>query len=234
MMNLMRINKFISKSGIASRRKADELVIEGHITINDEVVTLPGNMVNLDTDIVKYKGEIIRPLDKKYYLMLNKPVGYTCTNSKKFDDKVIFDLIDIDTKLFSIGRLDKDSRGLILITNDGDVYNNVIHPRADLYKTYLVQIDKNFDPNHKENFEKGIDIGGYITNPAIIRIINNRLIEIKITEGKNRQIRRMFASLNYKVLDLYRTKIGKIELGSLASGRYRNLTEDELSYLKDL
>lgn len=233
-MNKMRINKFISKSGLASRRKADELVKQGLISINDEVVDAPGVQVDLDKDIVKYKGKIIKPLDDKYYFLLNKPVGYACTNSKKFDDKIIFDLINIDTKLFSIGRLDKDSRGLIIITNDGSIYNKVIHPRSELYKTYLVRLDKRFLPRHKEILENGVDIGGYITQACIINIIADKTIEIKIKEGKNRQIRRMFASLNYKVIDLNRIKIGNISLDGIDLGKYRNMTEKEINYLRNL
>lgn len=233
-MTMMRINKFISKSGVASRRKADELVQQGFITINDEIIDTPGAKVDLDKDVVKYKGQIIKPLDDKYYFLLNKPVGYACTNSKKFDDKIIFDLIDIDTKLFSIGRLDKDSRGLIMITNDGNIYNKVIHPRSELFKTYLVRIDKRFLPRHKEVLEKGVDIGGYITQPCIINILGDKTIEIKIKEGKNRQIRRMFASLNYKVVDLNRIKIGDISLDGIDLGKYRNMTDKEINYLKNL
>ena len=233
-MNMMRINKFISKSGIASRRKADELVQQGFITINDEIIDTPGTKVNLEKDVVKYKGQIIKPLDEKYYILLNKPVGYACTNRKKFDDKIIFDLIDIDTKLFSIGRLDKDSRGLIMITNDGNIYNKVIHPRSELYKTYLVRLDKRFLPRHKEVLEKGIDIGGYVTQPCIVNILADKTIEIKIKEGKNRQIRRMFAAINYKVVDLNRIKIGDISLDGIELGQYRNMTDKEINYLKNL
>lgn len=230
---MMRINKYIAKSGIASRRNADKLIEEGKIKINGEVISQPGVQVK-EGDVVEYNNEIITPIEQKYYYLLNKPVDYACTNSKEFDDKIIFDLIDNKTKLFSIGRLDKDSRGLIIITNDGDIYNSLIHPKSEVFKTYVVRINKKFLPRHKNILETGIDIGGYVTSPSKINIIDDRLIEISISEGKNRQIRRMFKALNYEVLDLNRVAIGEITSRNLKIGAYRNLSENEVNYLKNL
>lgn len=229
----MRINKYIAKSGIASRRHADILIEEGKISINDEVIYTPGYKVS-ENDVVKYNDKIIKPISQNYYLILNKPVGYASTNSKKHDDKIIFDLIDIDTKLFSIGRLDKDSRGLIIITNDGQIYNKVIHPKSEIFKKYIVKIDKQFNLSDKEKIEQGVDIGDYVTNPCKIQIINNKTIQIEINEGKNRQIRRMFDAFHYKVLDLNRVSIGEIELANLPIGEYRNMSDKEINYLKNL
>nr|WP_276938434.1 pseudouridine synthase [Helcococcus sueciensis] len=230
---MMRINKYIAKCGITSRRKADTLIEQGKISVNDKVMTSLGYIVQED-DVVKYEGKIIKLIEDKYYIMLNKPIGYTCTNSKKFDDKVIFDLIDIDTKLFSIGRLDKDSRGLILITNDGDIYNNVVHPRNEIFKKYIVKLDKSFLHSDKYKIESGIDIGDYITNPSRIKILGKNILQIEINEGKNRQIRRMFDVLNYEVIDLNRVSIGDIKLGELPIGSYRVLSNKEVNYLRNL
>lgn len=229
----MRINKYIAKCGITSRRKADTLIEQGKISVNDKVMTSLGYIVQED-DVVKYEGKIIKLIEDKYYIMLNKPIGYTCTNSKKFDDKVIFDLIDIDTKLFSIGRLDKDSRGLILITNDGDIYNNVVHPRNEIFKKYIVKLDKSFLHSDKYKIESGIDIGDYITNPSRIKILGKNILQIEINEGKNRQIRRMFDVLNYEVIDLNRVSIGDIKLGELPVGSYRVLSNKEVNYLRNI
>lgn len=229
----MRINKYIAKCGITSRRKADTLIEQGKISVNDKVMTSLGYIVQED-DVVKYEGKIIKLIEDKYYIMLNKPIGHTCTNSKKFDDKVIFDLIDIDTKLFSIGRLDKDSRGLILITNDGDIYNNVVHPRNEIFKKYIVKLDKSFLHSDKYKIESGIDIGNYITNPSRIKILGKNILQIEINEGKNRQIRRMFDVLNYEVIDLNRVSIGDIKLGELPIGSYRVLSDKEVNYLRNL
>lgn len=229
----MRINKYIAKSGIASRRKADELIEQGKISVNGKIMNSLGYDVK-DSDIVKFEDKIIKPIKDKYYFMLNKPIGYASTHSRKFDDKIIFDLIDIDTKLFSIGRLDKDSRGLILITNDGDIYNNVIHPRNEIFKKYIIIIDKDFDFSDKKKIEAGVDIGDYITNPSKIKIIDKKTLQIEINEGKNRQIRRMFEAYNYEVIDLNRISIGDIKLGDLPIGSFRDLSKKEIDYLKNL
>lgn len=229
----MRINKYIAKSGIASRRKADELIEQGKISVNGKIMNSLGYDVK-DSDIVKFEDKIIKPIKDKYYFMLNKPIGYASTHSRKFDDKIIFDLIDIDTKLFSIGRLDKDSRGLILITNDGDIYNNVIHPRNEIFKKYIIKIDKDFDISDKKKIEAGVDIGDYITNPSKIKIIDKKTLQIEINEGKNRQIRRMFEAYNYEVIDLNRISIGDIKLGDLPIGSFRDLSKKEIDYLKNL
>ncbi len=229
----VRINKFLADAGIASRRKSEKLILDGEISINGKTMTDLAYQVK-NTDIVKYKNKIVKPVNKKYYLMLNKPIDYACTNSKKHDDKIIFDLIDIDTKLFSIGRLDKDSRGLILITNDGDIYNKIIHPRNEIFKKYIVEIDRDFRKEDKYKLESGIDIGGYITTRSKVKTLSNRKIQIEISEGKNRQVRRMFAALGYNVLDLNRISIGKINMSKLEIGKYRHLTNNELNYIKQL
>lgn len=230
---MMRINKFLSRSGIASRRNAEKLILNGEITINNAVVTDLSYQVSSE-DVVVYKNKVIKPVKQIYYIMLNKPIGYLCTNSKKFDDKIIFDLIDIDEKLFSIGRLDKDSRGLILITNDGDLYNKVIHPRSEIYKKYIVRINNILRNEDKIKLENGVDIGNYITNKSRVKILDKRLIQIEINEGKNRQIRKMFAVLGYEVLDLNRISIGEVVMTDIEIGKYRNLNKKELDYLNSL
>lgn len=231
---MMRINKYISRCGVCSRRNAEDLVINSRIKINDKILDDLSYKVDLDNDIVKLDNKIINIIDEKYYFLLNKPIGYTCTNSSEFNDKLIFDLIDIDTKLFSIGRLDKDSRGIIIVTNDGDIYNNVIHPRQEVYKEYIVKLDKYLVKNHIKKLEKGIDIGDYITNPCMIYFIDDNHVSIKINEGKNRQIRRMFKQIGYEVVDLNRIAIGEILIGDLEIGKYRKLTKSEIKYLKNL
>lgn len=230
---MMRINKYIAKSGIASRRKADELIEKRKISVNGKIMTSVGYDVK-DNDIVTFEDNIIKPIEDKYYFMLNKPIGYASTHSRKFDDKIIYDLIDIETKLFSIGRLDKDSRGLILITNDGDIYNRVIHPRNQIFKKYIVKLDRDFNILDKKKIEAGVYIGDYITNPSKIKILDKTTLQIEINEGKNRQIRRMFEAYNYEVIDLNRISIGDIKLGNLKIGCYRVLSSEEIDYLKNL
>lgn len=229
----MRINKYIAKSGIASRRKADSIILSGQIKVNNRIITDLSYTVQND-DVVLYNDIPIKPLNENYYIMLNKPMGYTCTNQDKYATHTIFELIDIDTKLFSIGRLDKDSRGLILITNDGNIYNKIIHPRSELFKTYIVKLNQKYHKDYNNFFERGIDIGGYKTMPAKIVVVDDYHIKILISEGKNRQIRRMFEVLGFKVIDLKRISIGKINLGNLKEGKYRFLDNSEVEYLKNL
>jgi len=229
----MRINKFLANAGIASRRNSEKLIVNGEISVNGNIMTDLSYQVQ-STDIVKYNNKVVELVEEKYYLMLNKPVGYACTNSKEFDDKIIFDLVDIDTKLFSIGRLDKDSRGLILITNDGEIYNKIIHPRNEIFKKYIVKLDNYFQKEDKIKLENGVDIGGYITSNSKVKILADKTVQIEISEGKNRQVRRMFAVLGYEVLDLNRVSIGEINLSNLEIGKYRHLTKKELNYIKQL
>lgn len=227
----MRINKYIAKCGISSRRQADRLIDAGRVKVNGEILTEPGYQVE-ENDYVTVDDIKISLVEEKIYLMLNKPKGYACTNNDPFADKTIFDLIDLDYKLFSIGRLDMDSRGLILITNDGDLYNRIMHPKNQIFKTYEVLLNKDFNRGFESKFRRGIDIGDYITAPSYLTFTDNqKKIIIKISEGKKRQIRRMFHALGYHVLDLKRTAIASLNLAGLKEGQYRHLTNDEITYL---
>lgn len=230
---MMRINKYIASCGLSSRRGAEKLINDGRISINGSILYDLSYNVK-ENDLVCLDNKPISIEDIKLYLILNKPVGYTSTNKDKYAKKTIFELIDLPQRLFSIGRLDKDSRGLIILTNDGDVYNKIMHPGRKISKNYIVEIDKDFDISHKNIFETGIDIGGYITKPCRLEIIDKRKLSVFIHEGKKRQIRLMFDKLGYKVLDLNRVSIGDISLGNLKIGQYRNLTNKELEYIKNL
>ena len=230
----MRINKYIAKSGIASRRKAEQFILDGQITVNGETIFDLSYRVQ-EGDIVSYEGQIIKPIEQKFCFMLNKPIGYTSTNEDKYADKTIFDLINEKVRLFSIGRLDKDSRGLILLTNDGDLYNAIIHPRKVVYKRYELTLNKRFNEKDIIHFTHGIDIGDYLTQKAnIILTKNPKKLFIEISEGKNRQVRRMFDVLGYRVEDLNRVSIEKLNLGDLPVGKYRPLTNEEIKYLYTL
>lgn len=231
---MMRINKYIAKSGVASRRKADDLISESRIKVNGEILKELGYIVK-EGDVISFDDKVIKPIEEKVYIMLNKPVGYVCTNEDKYADMTIFDLIDIDTKLFSIGRLDKDSSGLILITNDGELYNKIMHPSKEIFKKYHVRLDKKLHNKHINELINGVNIGGYVTAKSKLTKTNlDNEVYIEISEGKNRQIRRMFDSLGYTVVELERVSIDKINLGNLKLGKYRNLTQEEVNYLSNL
>ena len=226
----MRINKFIAQSGYTSRRKADQLILAGKVKINGNVLNEMGYDVKED-DIVSINGEILK-LEEYFYYKLNKPVGYITSNFDPHNDKDLNNLIDIDERFFAAGRLDKDSHGLLIITNDGDFTNSLIHPSSGISKEYIVKVDKLLNQNQIEKFKSGLDIGnGEMTSDAAIRYIKNNTYIIAIRQGYNRQIRRMFAVFGSTVIDLKRTRIGAIHLDKLEEGEYRKFDDKEMEFV---
>ena len=233
-----RLQKFMARCGVASRRKCEELILSGIVSVNDTIIKELGTKIDCDKDIVKVSGKEIRPEEKKRYIMLNKPEGYISSVKDEHDRQTVIDLIGIKERIFPIGRLDFDSSGLLLLTNDGEIYNKLIHPRQKRTKTYIAIVKGIFSKNDIQRFENGIDIGGYITADAKIEVIeiqeDRSKVRLQIHEGKNRQIRKMCSALNHEVLELTRESIGEIKLGTLEKGNYRELTEVELNYIKSL
>lgn len=225
-----RLNKYIASCGVCSRRKADELIQEGRVKINDIIVTNLGEKVEVN-DIVKVDNKVISKEEKKVYIALNKPKGYVTTNSDQFDRKSVIDLIHEEVRVYPIGRLDMYTEGLLLLTNDGEFSNKLMHPRNKIEKTYIVITDTNVTDKQLENLRSGVDIGDYITKPAKARKISKDKIEIIISEGKNRQVRRMCESVNINLLNLKRVQVGNIKLENLQSGKYRYLTEEEIKHM---
>ena len=224
--NMERLNKYIASCGICLRRKADELISKGKVTINDKVVKNMGRQVNIE-DIVKIDGKIITKEEKKVYIMLNKPKGYVTTSHDQFNRKSVVDLIDEDVRVYPIGRLDMYTEGLLLLTNDGEFSNKIMHPHNKIEKTYIVTTNTKISQEQIESLKRGVDIGGYITKPAKVKITKNNTLEIIISEGKNRQVRKMCEVVGINLLNLRRIKIGNIKLGNLQSGKYRYLTKEE-------
>lgn len=229
----MRINKFIASCGIASRRKAEEMIQEGRVRINDSVVSDLSTKVS-EIDIVKIDGKIISKVEEKYYYMLNKPIGYVSTAKDQFGRPSVVDFFDKKQRIYPVGRLDYDSRGLLLMTNDGDLTYALTHPKYHIEKIYEVKVSSALSNIEIEKFKSGIDIGGYITAKSRITFIGNTSYEVIIKEGKNRQIRKMFSALGKNVLDLKRVSIGKLKLMDLKEGTYRKLTNEEVEYLKKI
>jgi 23S rRNA pseudouridine2605 synthase len=233
-----RLQKYMSRCGIASRRKCEELITQGKVKVNTEIVTQLGTKINYQMDKVYVEDRLISPEENLIYVALNKPVGYLSTVKDDRNRKTIIDLISIKERIYPIGRLDYDTSGLILLTNDGNIYNNVIHPKMEVNKTYLAIVKGHLHQNDINKFETGIDIGGYITAPAHINVINssNNTSKVRITihEGKNRQIRRMCDAINHPVISLQRISIGNINLGQLPLGKWRYLTSSEILFLKEL
>ena len=238
-MEKIRLQKYLAMSGVASRRKSEEYIINGLVSVNGKIVTELGTKVD-ENDTVKYNGKIIRPIEKKVYILLNKPIGYITSLNDEKNRPIVTDLLKnkIKERVFPIGRLDYLTSGLLILTNDGELTNHITHPRNHISKVYEVLINGNISKNEIDSLINGVDIGGYVTRKAKVRVIktfkNKTLLEIEIKEGKNRQIRKMISAVGYKVLNLKRIKIGKIEIKDLNEGMYRELTNEEVLYLKNL
>ena len=230
-----RLQKRIANSGYCSRRKAEELIKEGKVKVNDTVVTELGYKVE-DKDQIKVDDILIEREQKVYYL-LNKPRGVVCTTEDDKHRKIITSLIDTNLRVFPVGRLDYDTTGLILLTNDGELSNILTHPKNNIEKTYIAKIDGMLLPSELMSLKKGVVIDGRKTKKAKLKIksydkkTNTSIIEITITEGRNHQVKKMFESVGHKVLKLKREKYAFLTLEGLASKDYRTLTIKEVKKL---
>lgn len=223
-----RLNKYIASCGICSRRKADELIQSGKVEVNGNIIAELGYKVAKE-DIVKIDGKVISKELEKVYIILNKPKGYVTTSSEQFGRKSVLDLIHEKVRVYPIGRLDMYTEGLLLLTNDGEFANKVMHPKNEVEKVYEVTTDRELTKDQIEKLEKGIDIGDYITKEAKVEVVSKTKFKITIHEGKNRQVRRMCEATNIKLLNLKRIQEGNIALGKLETGKYRYLTKEEIS-----
>ena len=224
----VRINKFLSEKGPYSRRGVDKLIEEKRITVNDKVVKL-GTKVSFN-DKIKIDGELVfKPKKKRknIYLLFNKPIGIECTTNQEVNNNII-DFIGYPSRLFPVGRLDKDSEGLIFLTNDGDIVNKVLRSERNNEKEYIVKVNKKITKEFINKMSRGVKIKNIHTKPCEIKKINNYTFEIILTQGLNRQIRKMCALFEYKVKSLVRTRIMDIKLGNLKVGKYRKFTFEEL------
>ena len=234
----MRLNKYIAQAGVASRRKADELITAGKVKINGTVCTVLGTEVS-EGDRVFVNGREISAKDEKLvYYALNKPLGYiTTTSDEKNRETVLSLLTDVTQRVFPVGRLDADTTGLLIMTNDGALANRISHPKNAVWKTYEAEINIAISEEKMQKLRDGVDIGGYRTKPAQVKLLKQTahasLVEIRICEGKNRQIRKMFKTVDAKVVALERTAIGEVKLGRTHVGTYRRLTKEEIDYLKN-
>lgn len=228
----MRLNKYIATCGICSRRSAENYITCGKVKVNGKVVTNLSTKVDELNDKVEVLGKNISIEKKKVYIMLNKPKGFVTTNKEQFNRKCTLDLIKEPQRVFPIGRLDMYTEGLLLFTNDGDFANKITHPKNKIEKVYVVKVDKNITKDMIYKLENGLDIGGYITKEAKVNLLKEREFEITISEGKNRQVRKMCEAVGLKVLELKRIKLGNIKLGDLQIGKYRFLTKNEIESIK--
>lgn len=224
----MRLNKFIGESGLCSRREADKLIADGAVTVNGEVATL-GTQVE-EGDDVRVNGQPLGAKRKHIYIALNKPVGITCTTDRR-DPTNIVDYLDHPERIFPVGRLDKDSDGLILLTNNGDIVNDILRSAHNHEKEYVVTVDRDITPEFIQAMGAGVPILDTVTKPCKVTRIDVRTFRIILTQGLNRQIRRMCEHFGYEVRALTRVRIMNIRLGGLKAGHWRNLRDDELASL---
>ena len=224
----MRLNKYISETGACSRREADKWILAGRVTCNGELAAL-GTRVS-DGDVVRIDGELIGARKKQIYIALNKPVGITCTTEAHIEDNIV-DLIGHPERIFPIGRLDKDSEGLILLTNDGDIVNEILRSENNHEKEYIVRVDRPITDLSLKMMAGGVKIMGELTKPCKVARIDQESFRMILTQGLNRQIRRMCSALGYKAQRLKRVRIMNIHLGSLGAGQWRYLTDAELAGL---
>lgn len=234
-MEEIRLQKYLASCGVASRRKCEELILEGKIEVNGIKVTELGTKITPNTDIVKYNGKIVKPDEEKVYILLNKPIGYVTTAKEQFGRDMVLDLVKINKRIVPVGRLDMYTSGALILTNDGEFVNKLTHPSQKIDKTYNVTLKGIVTKNDIETLQKGVEIDdGYITKPAKAKILkideekNISRVQIIIHEGKNRQIRKMCESIEKKVLALHRCKIGTLDVKDLKLGQWRYLTQKEI------
>lgn len=231
----VRLQKYMAEAGVASRRKAEELIKQGRVCVNGSTVTELGTRVS-ETDEIEVDGKKISIVEEKVYLVLNKPAGYVTTSKDQFGRNAVVDLVkELKTRVFPVGRLDYDTSGLLILTNDGDITFKITHPKHETKKVYRAELKGVPDESHVDMFENGILIENTVTAPARMKILksfgNRTIVDITIHEGKNRQIRKMCDIIGFPVISLKRIEVGSIKLGDLPEGKWRFLTKDEVKSL---
>lgn len=228
----VRLQKYMAENGIASRRKSEELIAAGKVRVNGKIAAI-GDKVDPKHDKVTVSGKRVVKVKKNVYIMLHKPRGFITTMHDELDRKCVAELIqDVPERVYPVGRLDRESEGLLLLTNDGEFANALTHPSRHVPKTYRVTVRPDVTKEQLAAFENGIEIDGRPTLPAEVRVLDKQegrvVLEVVIYEGRNRQIRKMCEALGLEVARLKRTKIGSLKLGMLKQGEYRYLSEDEI------
>jgi 23S rRNA pseudouridine2605 synthase len=234
----MRLNKYIAQHGIASRRKADQLIQEGKVLVNGKILSELGYDVK-EGDRVQIGGILLEGPEERVYYALHKPLGYITAAQDPQGRPVVTDLLtDVTQRVFPVGRLDYDTSGLLIMTNDGQMSFRMSHPKHQVPKTYEAWVTGHPSKERIHKLKSGVDIGGYITKPAQVELLKESekgtLLQITIHEGKNRQVRKMLKAVGHPVVELKRTSVGEIRLGRLMAGHYRKLNKEEMAYLQSL
>ncbi len=233
---MSRLNKYLADCGVGSRRECDKLIADGCVKINGKIASLGANVE--ENDSVSVNGRRVAPKTKNYYIMLHKPKGCVTTVKDDLGRKTVMDFVDIKARLFPVGRLDYDTEGLLILTNDGDVANRLTHPKNNVEKVYVARLSGSLTEAERQTLERGVEIDGRKTMPAKVKILakdeHHTRVEVTITEGRNRQVKKMFESVGKEVEFLKRVAEGELRLGGLQRGKYRFLNDREIEYLKGL
>ena len=230
----IRLQKYLADCGVASRRKCEQFILDGLVEVNGKVVQELGTKVN-ERDEVRFKGKVLKPVEDKVYILLNKPIGYVTTAKDQFGRDTVLDLVKVKERIVPVGRLDMYTSGALILTNDGEFINKYTHPKNEIDKTYNVTVLGKITKEEVEKLKNGVELDdGYITKPAKVKILkideekNISRVQIVIHEGKNRQVRRMCEAIGKKVLALHRSKIGNIDVKDLKLGEWRYLRKSEI------
>ncbi len=227
-MESQRLSKTLAAAGVASRRACEELIFSGKVSVNGDVILTPQTRVSLDRDRIEVNGQPIRDTQKKVYFILNKPHGYICSQKRLEGKKLVIDLFEpLGMRLFTIGRLDRDTTGLLIVTNDGHFANRVIHPSADVVKEYLVKVVQEVTHDHLVTISKGMVLEGTWVKPVRVTKMRRGTLKISVKEGKKREVRLLVANAGLELLSLSRVRIGGLTLGPLEPGEWREMTPQE-------
>ena len=226
-MSKQRLSKLMVAAGVAARRACEELIFAGRVAVNGTIVKLPQTMVSWE-DKIAVDGKLLANEESKVYFMLNKPEGYICTALKTPSTKIVLDLFkDCKQRVFTVGRLDKQTKGLLLVTNDGHFANKVIHPSSDIVKEYLAKTNQEITDEHLKAISSGTQVEGVFVKPAAVKKVRRGTLKVSVREGKKREVRLLLENAGLTVSELIRIRIGGLHLGSLAEGAYREMTESE-------
>lgn len=236
---MMRLQKYLALSGVASRRNAEKIIADGRVSVNHCIVTEMGVQVDENADVIEVDGNPVSIQEEKHYIAYNKPLGEVTTVSDPEGRATVMDKFrDYPVRLYPVGRLDYDSEGLLLLTNDGDMMNHVLHPSREVSKVYLTKVSNQVTDDEIRQLRRGVMIEGKITSPASVRLIRRETFDtvllISIHEGRNRQVRKMVDAVGHQVVSLKRVEFGPVSLGSLPCGQWRRLTESEIRKLKEI
>ncbi|MCF7846232.1 MAG: rRNA pseudouridine synthase [Candidatus Peribacteraceae bacterium] len=230
----VRLNKFLAEKGVASRRKADDLITAGKIHVNGKIVRELGTQVDPQKDRVEVDEKVLADRPKLVYFMLNKPAGFVCSNSKtKAEPRIVLDLFPSELKIFPVGRLDKATTGLLILTNDGNLSFRLTHPKFECEKEYEVEVGSDLTKERVRKIESGIPLDHKKTKPTEVKVLDKRKALVILREGRNRQVRKIFGKVGCEVLRLKRLRIKNLRLGDLPLGQFRELTPGEVKMLYD-